>query len=576
MPRRLLPAPVTLTAVMLLATACADDGGKSDASGSGITDATDDTGSAGTTEVDDTDDPEDSGDTGETGTTEPVDADGDGFTADEDCDDTDELVFPGAEEVCGDGIDNNCDARTDEACPIALADADAVLLGERSNDYAGYAVSTVGDVNGDGFDDLVVGAYRHNASGAQEGAAYVVFGPVPSEVRVLGDLPGVKLSGVTAREGAGKMVRGIGDIDGDGLEDILVGANEADSDRFDSVGWAALFTGAQLSEASGELSLEDAQVIVEGPTAYSWLSGAITPAGDVDLDGVPDVWISATGARAGAHAGGEVYLFTGAQLAASVGSGRLSVADATTTLRGTEEGAYFGAKVLSPGDLDGDGIDDVVVGVPLSSRSQASAGRIYVFSGASRGVVEDVDADAILNAASGGDALGASLAAAGDMTGDGIADLWVGANRVDTAYADAGAAYLVPGGSALFGAPQSIDDVWQVRLLGAAAGDGLGASLAGGVDLDGDGIHDLVAGMPNRGTSREGAVAVVSGAVNSTVDVLDAAIAVYVGESSDDRAGFEVALGEDLLGAGGPTLVVSSWEADRSAQDAGAVYLLGL
>ena len=151
------------------------------------------------------------------------DADADGYDSEdhsgEDCDDGDAAINPAATETWGDGIDNDCGFT---GGTISLGFADAKLTGEATYDYAGYSVSGAGDVNGDGWDDLLVGADGEDFGGTVAGAAYLVLGPVSGTVDL--GASDAKLSGEAGGDYAGVSVSGAGDVDGDGSDDLLVGA----------------------------------------------------------------------------------------------------------------------------------------------------------------------------------------------------------------------------------------------------------------------------------------------------------------------------------------------------------------
>lgn len=524
--------------------------------------------------------PEDTGDTGgPEDTAEPTDADGDGFDVETDCDDDDAAVNPDAPEECGDGIDNDCSGEIDETCPRSLSEADASLMGERTDDYAGASVSPAGDINGDGHADLLVGARNHDVSGGREGAAYVVFGPLPRERRVLTDLPGVRVVGVESAAGTGKLVRSVGDVDGDGLHDVMVSTDEGDGGGYTNNGLVHLFTGAQLAASVGEdLQTTQATATWHGPSNYGWLGVGITPAGDVDGDGRDDIWMGASGDKQGNRAAGAVYLLTATELSsAAVGDGNSTpiLTDATTVqLVGDEERAYLGAQLAGGLDLNSDGVPDLVVGVNLASRNGDGSGEVRVLLGGATGTVLSSEVDIVLVGDQTGDQAGSAVSPAGDMNADGHDDLWVGAARVDTSNADAGAVYLLHGGPDFGDREGLLGDAWDARLLGGSAGDGLGTIVSGGEDINADGIPDVLCGTPTSGNTVQGALTLVVGPVTGSMDVGDGANRTWLGVASEDRAGQAVGFGGDLFADGTQTLLVSAWESDRSARDAGEVYVL--
>lgn len=514
-------------------------------------------------------------DTGTTdGTTDPeADEDADGFTAGEDCDDTDPDIHPGADEVCGDNLDNDCDDVVDEECAESLSATNAALLGERAGDRAGASVASAGDVNGDGQVDLIVGAREYSSGGQQLGRAYVVFGPIAPEARVLSDQPGITIEGTQLGGGTGKRVSGLGDLDGDGLGEIMVTSDVADSSDWENTGMLHIFDGATLSGGDSVITTDTAVGTVSGRSNYNWLGGSIARSPDLNGDGVLDVWVAGSGDRAGAAAGGAVFLLSGADLLDDRAEDALDTA--IVEILGTEESAYIGASQASVGDLTGDGLSDYALGVYLSSANGDSSGKVTLFSGTAEGTVTTDDAWVTWTGAAG-DRLGCAVSTAGDQNNDGYADLWIGADRVDVSNADAGAALLVYGGPELDRTTGSIDPVWDARLLGDRAGQGLGHTLDGTRDVDGDGRNDLVLGTPLAGLNVEGAVALVVGTVEGSADIADRASHTWTGVNPEDRAGWQAQMGGDLLGTGQETVVVSAWESDRAGQDAGEVYIIAL
>ncbi len=487
----------------------------------------------------------------------------DGYVSNDlDCDDRADSVNPDGIEVCKDGIDNDCDGALDDCAgwpeEVALATAEGVLLGESGSSKAGCALAALGDLDGDGLGELAVGAWLEDSVATNAGAVYLVDGPVVGETSLA--TATAKLTGEGAYDYVGTSLAAAGDVNGDGWADLVVGAKGHDAGG-DSAGAAYLV----LGPVEGELGLASADARLRGMGEDAYAGAAVASAGDVNGDGNDDLLVGAYGDDTASSNAGAAFLLLGPV------SGTSDLASADARLLGAASKDYAGASVAGLGDVDGDGFDDVAVGAWGHDAGAVGAGAVHVVYGPVAGDIDLAQADVTLLGASRGDHMGTAVVAAGDLDGDGRADILVGAEDEDSGGDNAGAAYLFRG------APidGTTADEADLILVGAGKDHRAGASLAVAGDLDGDGETDLVVGAPGASVngSASGAAYLVFAADVGVVDLATDGLPVS-GEASLDNAGLSVAGPGDMNGDGLDDLLVGAEGNDRAADQAGAVFLV--
>ena len=371
------------------------------------------------------------------------------------------------------------------------------ILGFVSGGYSGDRVSGAGDVNGDGFADLIISAYEAQpGADLYSGAAYVVFGSSsPAAFVDLGTLGsgGVTLDGADANDQFGRTVSAAGDINGDGYGDFIIGASKADgsANGGNNDGEATVIfgdaTGALPSTFDTSVTALDGTdgFILYGVDPVDLAGFSVASAGDINGDGYDDLIVGAHGADGSANgtlSAGEAYIVFGGSTVGAGGSFNLSGlagGDGSTgfVLYGTTTAEIFGSNVSSVGDVNGDGIDDLIVSSGFADSAGANAGGAVIVFGKTTAFAAS---DTLTNLATGGgfeitgsaagDKAGKSAGSAGDVDGDGFDDLIFGAGyTTEGGNANAGAAYVIFGGAGLDAA-----DVALGSLGTAAKGSGGG------------------------------------------------------------------------------------------------------
>ncbi len=511
------------------------------------------------------DDDDDSLDTSTATLAVYIDGDGDGFGVDGkkatvcnvgpgyaanagDCNDASSAISPSAAEVCGDKLDEDCDGEA-ESClysgKLDPADAHAHILGYTSL-YLGFDATAAGDMNGDGLNDLAVGTAFYGV--------FVLSGPVS------GTIEAPKATAFIANSkdpstGIGQ-IEGIGDQDSDGYDDLLTSGYLGGPGVRSGNAWVL---GGPLT---GSVIVSDVAMAAIYGDDGSWL-GLTAAAGDVNDDGMIDPVLGAPAAELNT---GATYVFFG-----PVSSGELTPTDADVSITGVSEGDFLGGQNAANGDIDGDGVNELLVSAYMADYVGTDDGAAYLFYGPVSGTHAADEADTVVYGGPSSWELGWFTSIGGDLDADGQDDLVISAN---------GELELVDGAVYLFYAPSVVGaseldvakaDVSILGDPGALQQFGRYVDTAG--DLDTDGYDDLAVGSPFA-LDFAGSAWGFYGPLSGTIAPSDASFYIE-GTTSPDQMGTVTAFVGDVTGDGADDLAIGESATTVSGGSfAGQVLLL--
>ena len=465
-----------------------------------------------------------------------------------------------------------------------LSSSNASFIGETMGDISAHCVANAGDVNGDGYDDFLIGAPWNNDGISGGGKAYLIFGNNTGwKMDFNLSQANASFIGTSYKEYLGWKVTGGGDINNDGYDDFLIGAyrnNEVGTEA----GKVYLIFGRNSGWMNNTPINSISNASFRGENATDQAGIGISCSGDVNGDGFDDILIGAcTNDQAGTEAG-KIYLILGKSSNWSLNT---SLLNADASFLGEKASNKAGFSLSISGDVNGDGFDDILIGAPdnkeggmMPNYPYDGAGQIYLYFGKKNGWSNNVsliNSDASFIGEYAGDHAGVSVSIARDLNNNGFDDILIGSHMNDSAGINSGKAYLIFGNSSGWKMDINLSQV-NTSFIGESKGDLAGNSISGVGDTNGDGINDfLVSAIANSENGFASGQTYLflgkkSGWINNSN--LSTADASFWGEYISDGAGYIVAGGGDYNGDGFDDILIGAESNDEGGKSAGQTYLI--
>lgn len=365
---------------------------------------------------------------------------------------------------------------------IDVENANVIINGVSDNNFFGYALSAEGDINNDGYDDIVVTAIAATDTGTNRGRAYIFYGGSAMSSSIDAENANVIINGVEDGDQFGYAVAAGGDVNNDGYEDLIITMQQWTVESK-----AYVFLGS--SSWASSINAETANLIING--TYDAFASKAVIHGDINNDNYDDIVIAATGDDAAASDSGAVYVFYGA----SSFPATMTDTQANFIIRGQQANDFLGSS-LDVAPLDNDGNDDLLLGSPELVVASGNTGKTYLFYGSTSmsGITSATNANATFTGTNDTDNFGLSVSIAGDLDNDGYQDIAIGGQGASDAGLFRGRTYVFRGGSQRFSGTVAAANA-NVIINGTNDLDYF-HRLAYKGDLNNDGFADLLISAP--------------------------------------------------------------------------------